>query len=131
MSLTIYGIAASRAVRPLWAATELGLDFKHVNLAYQGGATHTPAFLALNPNGHIPVVVDQRAAAQRGDDQRAVDGCGCFGERALPAGEIDLFQQDEAFVLAREVREQGRETVGGQRAHREDEGAAGAVRFLE
>ena len=44
MSLTIYGIPASRAVRPLWAATELGLDFNHVNLNYQGGGTRTPDY---------------------------------------------------------------------------------------
>jgi glutathione S-transferase len=64
MSLTIYGIPASRAVRPLWAATELGLTFEHVNLPYQGGATRSPDFLALNPNGHIPVIVDRRAPGQ-------------------------------------------------------------------
>ncbi|MFP8781003.1 glutathione S-transferase family protein [Hydrogenophaga sp. RWCD_12] len=61
MGLTVHGIAASRALRPLWAATELGLDFQHVATPYQGGATRTPEFLALNPNGHIPVVVDARA----------------------------------------------------------------------
>ncbi len=60
MSLTIHGIAASRAIRPLWAATELGLNFQHVQTPYSGGATRTPEFLALNPNGHIPVVVDAR-----------------------------------------------------------------------
>ncbi|MFM6986062.1 MAG: glutathione S-transferase family protein [Hydrogenophaga sp.] len=60
MSLTIHGIAASRAIRPLWAATELGLTFQHVPTPYGGGATRTPGFLALNPNGHIPVVVDAR-----------------------------------------------------------------------
>lgn len=60
MALSIHGIAASRALRPLWAATELGLNFKHVPTPYQGGATRTPEFLALNPNGHIPVVVDAR-----------------------------------------------------------------------
>ncbi|MFP5467029.1 MAG: glutathione S-transferase family protein [Gammaproteobacteria bacterium] len=60
MSITIHGIAASRAIRPWWAATELGLDFEHVPTPYQGGATHTPGFLALNPNGHIPVVVDRQ-----------------------------------------------------------------------
>ena len=60
MTLTIYGIPASRAVRPLWAATELGLDFQHVPLDYQGGGTRTPGFLAINPNGHVPAVVDAR-----------------------------------------------------------------------
>jgi glutathione S-transferase len=60
MALSIHGIAASRALRPLWAATELGLDFQHLPVPYQGGATRTPEFLALNPNGHIPVLVDAR-----------------------------------------------------------------------
>lgn len=59
MGITIHGIAASRAIRPLWAATELGLAFEHLPTPYQGGATRTPGFLALNPNGHIPVVVDR------------------------------------------------------------------------
>jgi glutathione S-transferase len=67
MGLTIHGIAASRAVRPLWAATELGLDFTHVPTPYQGGATRSPGFLALNPNGHIPVVVDQQPPEQGGE----------------------------------------------------------------
>jgi glutathione S-transferase len=61
MALTIYGIQASRALRPLWVATELGLDFEHVQTDYRAGSTRTPEFLALNPNGHIPVVVDHRA----------------------------------------------------------------------
>ncbi len=60
MTLKIHGIGASRAVRPLWTALELGLSFEHIPTPYAGGATHTPAFLALNPNGHIPVVVDER-----------------------------------------------------------------------
>lgn len=60
MGLTIYGIPASRAVRPLWAATELGLDFQHVELAYQNRGTRTPEFLAINPNGHVPALVDAR-----------------------------------------------------------------------
>lgn len=60
MTLTIHGIAASRAIRPLWAAAELGLVFEHVATPYQGGATRTPEFLTLNPNGHIPVVIDHR-----------------------------------------------------------------------
>lgn len=58
MSLKIYGIAASRASRPLWVAHELALAYEHVPVNYQNGGTHTPEFLALNPNGHIPVVED-------------------------------------------------------------------------
>jgi glutathione S-transferase len=58
MALKIYGIAASRAIRPLWVAEELGLVYEHIPVPYQGGATRTPEFLALNPNGHIPVVDD-------------------------------------------------------------------------
>ena len=60
MTLKIYGIGASRAARPLWAALELGLTFEHIAMTYRGGTTRTSEFLALNPNGHIPVVVDER-----------------------------------------------------------------------
>ncbi|MDI9331573.1 MAG: glutathione S-transferase family protein [Alphaproteobacteria bacterium] len=62
MTLRIHGIPASRAIRPLWAATELGLDFEHVVTDYKGGGTRTPEFLTLNPNGHIPVVEDETSA---------------------------------------------------------------------
>ncbi len=58
MTLKIYGIAASRTSRPLWVAQELGLDYEHIAQVYEGGATHTPEFLAINPNGHIPVIDD-------------------------------------------------------------------------
>jgi glutathione S-transferase len=60
MTLKIYGISASRAARPLWAALELGLPFEHMAMTYKAGATRTPEFLALNPNGHIPVLMDER-----------------------------------------------------------------------
>lgn len=60
MSLKIYGIGASRAGRPLWTALELGVPFEHIATPYAGGATRTAEFLALNPNGHIPVVIDER-----------------------------------------------------------------------
>jgi glutathione S-transferase len=60
MTLKIYGISASRAARPLWAALELDVPFEHMAMTYKAGATRTPEFLALNPNGHIPVLVDER-----------------------------------------------------------------------
>ena len=58
MTLRIYGTAASRAARPLWVAHELGLAYEHIPLPYLGGATRTPEFLQVNPNGRIPVVDD-------------------------------------------------------------------------
>ncbi|MEO6319400.1 MAG: glutathione S-transferase family protein [Polaromonas sp.] len=58
MTLKIYGTAASRAARPLWVAQELGLVYEHIALPYLGGATRTPEFLKVNPNGRIPVVDD-------------------------------------------------------------------------
>lgn len=60
MGLKIYGVGASRAMRPLWAALELGIPFEHIATHYVEGGTRTPEFLAINPNGHIPAVVDER-----------------------------------------------------------------------
>ncbi|PIT82147.1 glutathione S-transferase family protein [Limnohabitans sp. 15K] len=60
MTLKIYGIGPSRAVRPIWTALELGVPFELVSTHYAGGATRTPEFLAINPNGHIPVLIDER-----------------------------------------------------------------------
>lgn len=60
MALTIYGIQASRALRPLWTAAELGLAYEHVQTDYRAGASRAADFLTLNPNGRIPVVVDHR-----------------------------------------------------------------------
>jgi glutathione S-transferase len=60
MTLKIYGIGASRAARPIWTALELGVPFEHIPTPYAGGATRTPEFLAINPNGHIPALIDER-----------------------------------------------------------------------
>ena len=63
-SLTIYGIVASRAIRPLWAAEELGLSYTHEAVSYLNGGARTPAMLALNPNGHVPILKDDRPEGQ-------------------------------------------------------------------
>ncbi|BBK43214.1 glutathione S-transferase [Allostella vacuolata] len=55
--LRIYGIARSRAFRVLWAAKELGLDYEHVQIGFDGG-NRTPEYLAVNPMGTIPTIQD-------------------------------------------------------------------------
>src|SRR6266850_5203735 len=58
MALKIYGVARSRASRVLWMAKELGLDYEHIKVDFATGETHRPEHLALNPNGHVPVIDD-------------------------------------------------------------------------
>lgn len=56
--LTIYGQKASRAIRCMWVMEELGLEYRHVPLNQHNGETRTPQYLALNPSGKIPTLVD-------------------------------------------------------------------------
>ena len=55
--LTIYGTPASRTVRVLWMAEELGLDYENIPVHFAGEAQQ-PEFLAINPNGRIPTIDD-------------------------------------------------------------------------
>lgn len=56
--LRIYGIARTRAFRPLWMAKELGLDFEHFPIEIGDAGARTPEFLAINPNGRLPAIDD-------------------------------------------------------------------------
>jgi glutathione S-transferase len=68
-SITIYGVARSRASRNIWLMNELGQEFTHVpviqayRLAHPDAAdaplnTRSPSFLEVNPNGHVPSMAD-------------------------------------------------------------------------
>jgi glutathione S-transferase len=56
--LRIYGSAKSRTLRVLWMAGELGLNYDHKDWLPRSPETRTPEFLALNPNGRVPVFDD-------------------------------------------------------------------------
>lgn len=56
--LTLYGIAGSRASRNMWLLRELELDYQHVPVDDHSGETREPAYLAINPNGKVPLLVD-------------------------------------------------------------------------
>ena len=58
MSLTIYGTPASRAFRVLWAARELGLSYEHVRHQFTGPEIKGAEYLAINPMGAVPAIVD-------------------------------------------------------------------------
>jgi glutathione S-transferase len=54
----IYGWKRSRAMRCLWVLEEMGLEYEHIPLNPNLGETRTPEYLALNPAGKIPILVE-------------------------------------------------------------------------
>jgi glutathione S-transferase len=56
--LHIYGVARTRAFRALWIAEELELAYEHVPVEIGDAGARRPEFLALNPNGRLPAIVD-------------------------------------------------------------------------
>jgi glutathione S-transferase len=57
-ALRIYGIARTRAFRVLWMAAELGLPYEHLPIEIGEAGARAPEFLAINPNGRLPFIVD-------------------------------------------------------------------------
>ena len=55
---SIYGMARTRAFRALWVAMELGIDYEHIPVEIGDAGARTPEFLAINPNGRLPAIVD-------------------------------------------------------------------------
>ena len=58
MALKIYGIPRSRAIRTLWMAQELGIEYEMVEVAPGLEGSRKLEFLAINPNGHVPFIDD-------------------------------------------------------------------------
>jgi glutathione S-transferase len=56
--ITLYGKAASRTARNLWALEELGVPYKHVPYDYAKGDTRNAEYLSINPAGKIPALTD-------------------------------------------------------------------------
>jgi glutathione S-transferase len=56
--LKIYGWKRSRTIRCLWVLQELGLEYEHIPLNPNLGETRVAEYLALNPSGKIPTLVD-------------------------------------------------------------------------
>lgn len=56
--MELYGVASSRARRALWTLEEIGAEFTFHQIDMRKGEHRSPAFLAINPNGKVPVLVD-------------------------------------------------------------------------
>ena len=56
--MKVYGVVASRALRTMWMCEELGVPYELVKTDVRTGATRTPEYLKLNPNGHVPTIDD-------------------------------------------------------------------------
>lgn len=57
--LTVWGRRTSSNVQALmWCIGELGLPYQRHDVGHIYGVTDTPAFLAMNPNGTVPVLRD-------------------------------------------------------------------------
>ena len=56
--IRLYGTAQTRTFRPLWMLEELGVPYELVKTDFAKGDTRTPEFLKINPNGHVPALVD-------------------------------------------------------------------------
>jgi glutathione S-transferase len=46
----------------MWMLNELGLKYEHVPVSDRNGETRTPEFMALNPNGKVPLLIDEETS---------------------------------------------------------------------
>ena len=103
--ITLYGSMASRAHRVVWMLKELNLAFEHVPTPFTDGSTHRPEFLALNPNGRVPVLDDNGLVLFESlainlhlARKYAVQGAASAGLAPLDAAELSLAVQWSFWV---------------------------------
>ncbi len=56
--MKLYEFAPTRSIRVRWVLQELGVEFEAISINLLAGEHRTPAFLAINPAGKLPVLVD-------------------------------------------------------------------------
>ena len=56
--LKLYYANPSRAIRPRWLLEEIGTPYELVRLDLSAGDQKRPEYLAINPNGTVPTLVD-------------------------------------------------------------------------
>uniref|UniRef100_UPI0028B137AD glutathione S-transferase N-terminal domain-containing protein n=1 Tax=Mixta calida TaxID=665913 RepID=UPI0028B137AD len=57
--LKVWGRKTSSNVQAvMWCIGELGLPYQRVDIGHKYGGNQSPEFLAMNPNGLVPVLHD-------------------------------------------------------------------------
>lgn len=56
--MKLYGFPPTRSLRVLWVLRELGVEFEFVTVDPTQGELQSPEFLAVNPAGKLPALVD-------------------------------------------------------------------------
>src|SRR5580698_8375133 len=56
--MKLYEFAPTRSIRARWTLQELGVDFEAVTVNLFAGEHRLPEFLAINPAGKVPALVD-------------------------------------------------------------------------
>ena len=56
--ITLYRSIASRSVTALWMLEELGVPYRMETFDIAKGENRSPEYLALNPHGRVPMIVD-------------------------------------------------------------------------
>ena len=55
--LRLWGRTTSGNVqKPMWLLAELGIDYERIDVGGEFGGNDTPEYLAMNPNGRVPVL---------------------------------------------------------------------------
>jgi glutathione S-transferase len=114
MSFTVYGTAASGNCHKARLALDiLGLPYQWREIDVVKGETRTPEFLAMNPNGKVPVLaIDQRTFLP---ESNAILWYLAEGSRLVPADRLEraralqwmFFEQyshEPAIAVARFIR---------------------------
>lgn len=57
-SLKIYGVPISRAIRTVWTALELGIDYEIVPIGWDDNSIYSENYRRINPNARVPAIDD-------------------------------------------------------------------------
>ena len=67
--LKLYHVPGTRSVRPLWLAYELDLEVEVEFIDFSTEYRATPEWRQISPAGKVPVLVDDQASAEEGDQK--------------------------------------------------------------